>query len=131
MKHFQNRSISFYLTCAMTLTMWIVAVAYVITDLGDITFSWVAVMFLVIGGALGATSVFTKLDWLILPGSLCCSIALGELLRVGLPSISDIWNGVTFVGGNGWLVLGFIIATSVISLLACVLCFWPKATESK
>lgn len=126
MNSLKNKGITFVLVCLLALLSWIAAAAYIVTDRGDITFSWLAVGLLVLGGALGAAAEWSGLELLLLPGSLCVSAAFGEMLRVGLPSVSDIWNGVTFVGGNGRLALVFIAVFAVLALAYCILCFIPK-----
>lgn len=125
----KNQGISFYFGCAVVLLAWVSAVAYIALDVGDITFSWIAVALLAVGGGLILASLLIKQGLFLLAGSLCCSAALGELLRVGLPSVSDIWNGVTFIGGNGQLAVVFIAVLAVVALLACVLCFLPRAAQ--
>ncbi len=126
---FKDRGSSFYFGCVVTLCAWAAAVAYLVTDLGDITFSWIAFALLAVGGGCIFAASLLKKGWLLLVGSLGCSAALGEMLRVGLPSVSDLWNGVTFIGGNGKLALVFIAVLAVVAVLSCILCFLPKATE--
>lgn len=125
----KNQGIPFYFGCAVILLAWAAAIAYIVLDIGDITFSWITVALLAVGGGCILASFLMKQGLLLLAGSLCCSAALGELLRVGLPSVSDLWNGVTFIGGNGRLALVFIGVLAVVSLLSCVLCFLPKAAQ--
>lgn len=129
MKKLNHKGITFYLVCLLALLSWAAAIAYIVTDQGDITFSWLAVGLLVIGGALGVAAELIQVGVLLLAGSLCASAAFGEMLRVGLPSVSDIWNGVTFIGGNGQLALVFIAVFAVIALISCVLCFIPKTAQ--
>ena len=129
MKNLSGKSIPFYLVCLLALVSWITVIVYIVMDRGDMTFSWLAAGLLIVGGVLGLLSEFTKFGALLLAGSLCTSAAFGEMLRVGLPSVSDIWNGVTFVGGNGRLALTFIVIFAVIALISCILCFIPKATK--
>ena len=96
---------------------------YVVLDRGDKTFSWLAVGLLIVGSALQLFASLKGVEVLLLGGNLCHSLALGEVLRVGLPSVSDLWNNVNFIGGNSQLALKMIIVFSGIAIFSCILCF--------
>lgn len=49
--------------------------------------------------------------------------AFGLVLRVAVPSLSDVWNHVNFIGGNAALGMTFAGVYFVCAILGCISCF--------
>ncbi len=47
-------------------------------------------------------------------------------LQATLPSLSDVWNGVNFIGGNGLVSLPFTVCFGVSAILSIVSCFMKQ-----
>lgn len=99
------------------------SVLYLLLDRGDRTFSWLAFGLALGGAAITLLPLKTKLVFApILPTALYAA-AFGLVLRVALPSLSDVWNGVNFIGGNAVLGMTFAGAYLICGVLGCVACF--------
>lgn len=105
------------------------SVCYILLDRKDITFSWYAVGFALMG-AISTLAVcrFDK-EFLLLITSGLYSVAFGFALRVAIPSLSDIWNHVNFIGGNALMGSVFSGIYLVCALLSVIACFQGKAQE--
>lgn len=45
------------------------------------------------------------------------------MLRVAVPSLSDVWNHVNFIGGNAFLGMTFAGVYLVAAILGVIVCF--------
>ena len=105
------------------------SVCYILLDRKDITFSWYAVGFALMGAiSTWAVCRFDK-EFLLLITSGLYSVAFGFALRVAIPSLSDIWNHVNFIGGNALMGSVFSGIYLVCALLGVIACFQGKAQE--
>ena len=87
-------------------------IIFVAVDAGDRTFSYVTFALILVGAAIEIVSVFFDykfLDFLPVVSCACYGVAFGMHLYLGLSTLSDRWNGVNFVGGNGDAVITFAI----------------------
>lgn len=107
------------------------SVLYLILDNGDRTFSWLGFGLALGGVALTALPLF--LDPAVLPilPAAAYAAAFGIVLRAALPSLSDVWNGVNFIGGNAALGMIFSGVYLAAAILACIACFTGTAAESR
>lgn len=90
------------------LLMGMVAgIVFAVLDAGDVTFSMYCVACIVAGSLVGlADAVFSR-DILLWISSLLYVAGVGFHLYAALPSISDLWNHVNFIGGNQTLAIIF------------------------
>ena len=51
------------------------------------------------------------------------SASFGFVLRVAIPSLSDVWNKVNFIGGNAAMGAIFSVTYLVCAVLAVIACF--------
>ena len=99
------------------------SVLYLLLDRGDRTFSWLAFGLALGGAVITLLPLKTKLAFApILPTALYAA-AFGLVLRVALPSLSDVWNGVNFIGGNAVLGMTFAGVNLICGILGCIACF--------
>ncbi|MBQ5987337.1 MAG: hypothetical protein IJL59_08720 [Clostridia bacterium] len=99
------------------------SVLYLLLDRGDRTFSWLAFGLALGGAVITLLPLKTKLAFApILPTALYAA-AFGLVLRVALPSLSDVWNGVNFIGGNAVLGMTFAGVYLLCGILGCIACF--------
>ena len=106
---------------AATLSL-ITAVYYFIQSHTDSCFQPVIVYLLVIAALLENISLFKNLDFLPMVASVCIGVAFGLMVFFALPTFSDLWNHVNFIGGNStayFVYLGSILAAFVLSNIPC------------
>lgn len=124
-----GRTIGFYLALGAAVLFLISDIIFVAVDAGDRTFSYVTFALILVGAAIEIVSVFFDykfLDFLPVVSCACYGIAFGMHLYLGLPTLSDRWNGVNFVGGNGDAVITFAILFGIGLVAALVACFMKR-----
>lgn len=97
------------------------SVLYYLLDGGDKTFTWLGVGF-ALAGAVSTALCFTRFDLAGFVTAVLYSASFGFVLRVAIPSLSDVWNKVNFIGGNavmGMIFSGMYLLCAVLSVLAC------------
>lgn len=123
---FDARTAGFYLSLAACLEALVGVIGLIVTDRGDITFSWITVA-LVAGGVLfECLNCVTDLAVAPLLSAVCFGCALSWHLYIGLPTLSDIWNGVNFIGGNAQAVIVYGALFAAAALLGVVSCFMSQ-----
>lgn len=128
-KFVKGRTFGYWLALAVAVTMLVADFVFLATDKGDRTFSFVTFLFVLAGVAVELVYVvldFNVLDFLPAVSCICYGVALGQHWKLGLATLSDIWNGVTFVGGNYKAVLIFGILFIVCTFLSLVSCFMKQ-----
>ena len=123
---FSARTLGFYLGLIACLAALIGAVGMIATDLGDITFSWITIALMVAGIAFGCLNCFTDVSFAPLFCALFLGCGFSWHLYKGLPTLSDIWNGVNFIGGNAQAVIVYGIFFAVACLLSIVSSFMAQ-----
>lgn len=104
------------------------SVLYYLLDGGDKTFTWLGVVFAV-AGAASTVACFTRFDPAGFVTAVLYSASFGFVLRVAIPSLSDVWNKVNFIGGNAAMGAIFSVTYLVCAVLAVISCF-SGTTES-
>lgn len=123
-----KKSLSQKIALGTAIVLLIADIAFFIFDGGDRTFSYVT-FFAGLGGAVFLVMHFlfsTKLDFIPLIASALLGIALGMHLFLGLPTLSDIVNGVNFVGGNSSAVVVFGSIFLVANISSVFICFMKQ-----
>ena len=98
------------------------SVLYFLLDGSDKTFTWLGVIFAV-AGAASTISGFTRFKLAGFVSTVLYSAAFGFVLRVAIPSLSDVWNKVNFIGGNAAMGMTFSAVYLVCVLLSVAACF--------
>ena len=98
------------------------SVLYFLLDGSDKTFTWLGVGFAV-AGAASTVACFTRFKLAGFVSTALYSAAFGFVLRVAIPSLSDIWNKVNFIGGNAAMGAIFSVTYLVCAVLAVIACF--------
>ena len=121
----KNKSLAQKLGLLTACALLIADVVFLATDLGDHTFSFVTFGAVLLGAVLLGASFFLprRLDFLPLLAAAALGVGLGMHLFLGLPTLSDLWNGVNFVGGNSTAVFVFGAIYLAGTILSVVLCF--------
>lgn len=130
-KYFENRTAGFWIGLAAAIMVLVTDVAFVAVDASDRTFSWIVFGLMLAGCALHLMVVFTDLRLAPLFSSVFFGVGTALHIYVGLPTLSDIWNGVNFIGGNPTAVIVFGALFAAGMVLSMVSCFMEqrKVTE--
>ena len=123
---FRARTAGFYLGLLASLAALIGAVGMIATDLGDITFSWITIALMAAGILFECINCVTDLSDAPLLSALCFGCGFSWHLYKGLPALSDIWNGVNFIGGNAQAVIVYGVFFAVATLLSVISCFMAQ-----
>ena len=126
MKLFKDRTVGFYIGLAGAVLALVSDLVWLIIDHADRTFDLLAFILILVGALSFALVVFTKFEFAPIIPAVLLIAGLALALNVILPSVSDLWNGVNFIGGNG--VLGAIFAGIflVCTILETVCCFMKE-----
>jgi hypothetical protein len=119
----KDRKVGFYISlvgCAIAL---IGSILYIALDIGDKTFSIYAFILGLISALSFALVLFIRNDILEVVPTILASGAFAFALRAALPSLSDVWNGVNFIGGNAALGVTFTAIYLVSAALGVVSSF--------
>ena len=118
-KNLNSRTTGFWLSTAACCLALIGALGLLLTDRGDITFSWITIALAAGGILFGVLNWLTDLSIIPLLLALCLGCGFCWHLYVGLPTLSDIWNGVNFIGGNATAVIlwgAFFLMAAILSV---------------
>lgn len=115
-----------WLLMAAAILAVVGSVCYILLDRKDITFSWYAVGFALLGAVSTVATCHCGKDFLLLITSGLYGVAFGFALRVAIPSLSDIWNHVNFIGGNALMGSVFSGIYLLCALLGVIACFGAK-----
>lgn len=118
----KNTSIRYKIGLVGVLLSILSVIAFIVTDLGDRTFSWLIVGLVLAGVILYGARLFVNLPILTLLSSFCFSAATAYSIYLMLPTLSDIWNNVHFIGGNPVQTVVFtslFFLTNVTTMIAC------------
>lgn len=121
---FKDRTVGYYLNLAAATLAIISAILLVAIDHGDRTCSYTAFALMLVGGLTFVAVMFIDLDILTVIPGVFYVLGFSFELSVELPSLSDVWNGVNFIGGNAYVGLAFTILFAVSAILAIVANFF-------
>lgn len=101
--YLKTKDVTFYLSIAIGIAGLVFSLIYLISNSSDKTYSLVSFITALIGSILLIAAPFfsywfLKFKYLVIAALFSVSEAFQ--LTVSLPTLSDVWNGVNFVGGN-------------------------------
>ena len=103
-KYIADKTIIYLIGLVFAFIALISSILYIAIDGGDKSYSTTSFVLMLVGSILFIPTIFLKYDVLsIIPG-LLFAFGFGEALRATLPPLSDVWNGVNFIGGNYFLL---------------------------
>lgn len=111
----------------------IIDIVYIAINNGDHTFAWLTFILALVGVAILIGGVF--LPKVIKPfvpffAAVALGIGFAQQFYVTLETLSDVWNGVSFIGGSPAMGVTFDILFFLAALGAIILCFRKeKETE--
>ena len=108
---FKGRRAGFYIGFAAAALILASDIAYIAALSGDRNFSALVFALMLAGSLLMLVYSLLNIKLLDFIPALSCilyRVAFGQHLSLALESLSDVWNGVNFVGGNATLGAVFI-----------------------
>jgi hypothetical protein len=124
---FKDRTPGFWIGFMAACFMLIADIAFIIFDYGDRTFSFVTFGLIIAGVAAELLVVAKSYYWAPLLSSVCFGVALSMHLYLGFPTLSDVVNGVNFIGGNPQAVIIFGVAFLIGTVASLVSCFMNQS----
>lgn len=100
---FKNKTAGFYVGIAAAIFMLISDILYIALDFGDRTFSYLTFFLIMAAAVIDILMYIIDKPVLDAASVITCAmygVGFGKLLHLVLPTLSDVWNGVNFVGGN-------------------------------
>lgn len=128
-KRFKGRGIGFYIGLASAVLMLVFSIVYIAVDSSDRTFSILTFALALVGAVIWIAYTlldFKFLDFLPILSCACYGVAFAQHLRLGLETLSDVWNGVNFVGGNPTMAITFIVLFGIGMITALVAAFMKE-----
>lgn len=119
----KNSSVRYKIGLIGSLVAILGVIAFIITDLGDRTFSWIVVGLVLAGVALYVVRLFIDFPVLTLLSSFFFSAATAYSIYLMLPTLSDIWNNVHFIGGNPVQTVVFTSLFFLCDVTTMIACF--------
>ena len=127
---FKNRTVTYYIGLGAAALSVVGAIAYAAADFGDKSFSTAAVVLMLLGGISFAVVMFTGFAFApIIPTALYI-LGFALALNATLPPLSDVWNGVNFIGGDAFTGLTFTIIFAVCAVIAIAVCFTDQGRKA-
>ena len=132
---FKNKALGFYMGLAAAAIAVIGSVLYLALDVSDRTFTWLSFCLMLAGGlvwiacfiVLPILKLDEKLPWVEILAPLVCTLlyvmGFAFTLNAALPSLSDVWNNVNFIGGNAAMGVAFSAVFLVAAVAGIVECF--------
>ncbi|MBQ7242715.1 MAG: hypothetical protein IJS52_00685 [Bacilli bacterium] len=121
------------------LISWIVAVVLIVTSVlyvainsGDHTFAWLNFIMLLVGAAvlIGGTFLPAVIKpYVPLVSAIAVAVAFGHQFQLTLETLSDVWNGVSFIGGSPAMGVTFSVLFFLAAAALIVRCFLKEKAE--
>lgn len=127
---FKNRTVTYYIGLGVAALSVIGAVAYIAADFGDKSFSTAAFVLMLIGGLSFAVVMFTGFAFAPIIPTVLYILGFALALNAALPPLSDVWNGVNFIGGDAFTGLTFTIIFAVCAVIAIAVCFTEQGRKT-
>ena len=131
MQFFKNRTVGFWIGLAAAFLMLIADIIFIITDYSDRTFSMVTFILILIGVAGEVLIIVKDFKFAPLLPSICFGVAMSIHLYLGLPTLSDVMNGVNFIGGDPNAVIVFGAIFLIGTFFAIASCFMKQSKVNK
>lgn len=128
---FKDRTVGYYLNLAAAALAIISSILLLILDYGDKTCSMTAFAMMLVGGLLFVAAMFIDIELLPVVPGIFYIVGFAFELWSTLPPLSDVWNGVNFIGGNAFMGLAFTIIFAISAVLSIVANFMKQRKIAK
>jgi len=121
MRIFKNRTVGFWFGLFASGLMLISNLGFIMYDNGDRTFSYLTFSLIMIGVLCQLLVITKNYSFAPILPPIFFGGGLAVHLYLGLPTLSDVVNGVNFIGGNPTAVMAFgvpFIVGTIVSIIA-------------
>lgn len=122
-ENFSLKTVLRYVLYAVCLVGIIIDIIFLIIDGSDQTFVQGCFILVPLGSCIGLLDLFDYEGFCIWGAALCYIAGVGFHLLEALQSVSDMWNGVNFIGGNQESAIAFGCCFIEITIVLIVLNF--------
>lgn len=133
-EYLKDKSVGFYLLLTAAVVGFVCVIYYVIQSNMDDCFN-VAFFLLVLFGIIAAVASQTVpvkyMDSLVPVAAILWGMAFGIMVNNMLPTMSDVWNGVNFIGGNLSAYIVYTVLAFITAVLGIVACFMGTQKTAK
>lgn len=126
---FKDRTVGFYVGLAGAALALVADILFVIIDHADRTFSMIAFVLVLIGSLLYAARLVKDFKFMPMLSGVTFAVGFAVELYTVLPSLSDVWNHVNFIGGNAAVGTTFTVIFLVAAICSIVACFTDGKKE--
>lgn len=117
---FKQRTVGYYLGLAAAVLAIISSILLVAVDYGDKSCSMIGFALMLVGGISFVAVMFLDIKILTVIPGIFYVMGFAFELDATLPPLSDVWNGVNFIGGNAYAGLAFTIIFFISAVLSIV-----------
>lgn len=125
----KEKTIGFYISLVAAVASLVTDIVYIVTDMGDRTFSMAVFILSLFAAVLITVNVLWRNPLGLLPSAICAAAAVGIQIYVSIPTITDIFNKVNFYGGNHMAAVVFPVLHLVIAILFVIACFMKNRKD--
>lgn len=126
MKILKNKTTGFYIGLVAAVLAIISSLIFTITNSSDRTFSIITVIFMVLGALAQLFNIFFDYKFSPIIPAILYSVGVSMHFNVGLETLSDVWNGVNYIGGNANAVIIYGILFMIVTIAAIVTSFMEQ-----
>lgn len=126
---FADRKPGFWIQNAAAAVAIVGSIYYVIQSNIDQCFNPLFFILMLIGVVCVVMQFLIRFDFLTVLAGISWGVSLGVMVNNMLPSMSDVWNGVNFIGGNLTAYIVYTVFAFICAVLGIIACFW--GTEKK
>lgn len=128
-----SKAVTRHIAYAAALTGLIADILFIILDGSDQTFTIGCFVCVLIGSLLALSDFFKRILngialWL---SAIIYSVGFGFHMYEALPSVSDLWNNVNFIGGNQQAAIIFGIIFLAVNIILIIANFFELKTENR
>ena len=122
---FAGKSVAHFVFYAVLCLGLVADIVFIAVDFGDFTFHIGCFVCVLLGSIVGLVDiVFPYGNICLWASSLLYVVAFGFHMSVALASLSDLWNGINFIGGNQTVATAFLVIFGVLTLALIALNFF-------
>ena len=124
MRHIlKNRKATFWIELAAAVVAFAGSIYYIIQSNIDECFNVLFFIAMMVGVVAVILNCFFRLNFLLVIAGCLWGASFGVSVYSMLPTLSDVWNGVNFIGGNLAAYCAYTIISALCAIGGIVVCF--------
>ena len=123
-EYLKDKNLWFYIETAAALLALVTSIYYVVQSNADNCFNIAVFLLLLAGIAAVTVGCFLDFEFIKLIAGAAWGTALGIIIHDMMPTLSDVWNGINFIGGNLTAYVTYTVLIGVTALIGIVCGFF-------